>query len=153
MSHDACRRQADARGEDGAGALTPQLPVALSPAEEVFFDGRPRARELYAVFLHRLLELLPDAQLRIQKTQITFTNPRVFACVSMMRVRRARERPPEYIVVTFGLGHELRDRRIDAAIEVRPRRWTHHVLVADESEVDDQLMAWVEEAYEFSRSK
>ena len=43
--------------------------------------------------------------------------------------------------------------RIDAAVEPYPNRWTHHVLVASEEEIDGELMGWVKAASEFSKGK
>lgn len=142
-----------AKGKSIEAILPSYGPRAIGPAEEVFFDGKPIARKLYGVFHAKLFELFPDTQMRVQKTQITFTNPKVFACVSLLKVRRAAERPPEFIVVTFGLDHEVCDPRIDAATEAHPNRWTHHVLIAGPEEIDDQLMGWIGESYAFSSVK
>ncbi len=121
--------------------------------ERRFFEGKPQALGLYEAFAERLFALFPDAGVRVQKTQITFTNPRVFACVSMLKVRPAKGRPAEYIVVTFGLGQQVLSPRIDAATEAHPGRWTHHVLLAVPGEIDGELMAWVQAAYAFSADK
>ena len=90
---------------------------------------------------------------RVQKTQITFSNRHVFACVSFLKVRKAAQRPPVYIVITFGLARKLDSPRIAAAVEAYPGRWTHHVLISRREEIDEELMAWVKEAYAFSASK
>ena len=121
--------------------------------ELMFFDGEPQALELYETFAEKLFTLCPDSGMRVQKTQITFTNPKVFACVSMLKVRPAGQRPKEYIVVTFGLDQQVQSPKIDAAAEAHPGRWTHHVLISTPEEIDDQLMTWVQDAYAFSASK
>ena len=56
-------------------------------------------------------------------------------------------------MVTFGLGHKVESPRIDVATEPYPGRWTHHVLIGGPEEVDDELMAWVRAAAEFSAAK
>ena len=89
----------------------------------------------------------------MQKTQITYTNRHVFACVSFAKVRKAKERPPVYIVITFGLACKKESPRIDIATEPYPNRWTHHVLVSREEEIDEELLGWVEEAAAFSAAK
>ena len=38
-------------------------------------------------------------------------------------------------------------------MEPYPNRWTHHVLVTREEELDGELLGWLEEAYEFARNK
>ena len=75
------------------------------------------------------------------------------ACVSFARVRRKKDCPDCYIVVTFGLEHKAESPRIDIATEPYPNRWTHHVLISELEEIDDELMGWIREAAEFSDRK
>lgn len=121
--------------------------------ELYFFDGQPEAMELYERFKERVLEELEDVQIRVQKTQITFSSRHVFACVSFLRVRKKKEMPPFYIVVTFGLNRQLDSPRIAGKTEPYRNRWTHHVVVGRREEIDEELMGWVREAYEFARMK
>ena len=90
--------------------------------ELMFWDGKPQSLELYVAFAEKLHALCPDADMRVQKTQITFVNPKVFACVSELKARPANQRPKEYITVTFGLGYQVPSTRIDVSTEVRPGR-------------------------------
>lgn len=113
-----------------------------------FFEGRPFALQIYETFEYQLLARLPDTKIDVQKSQITLRNPRVFGCVSLMRVRRPM--PPVYMVVTFGLGMRLASPRIDTAVEPYPNRWTHHAVLTRPEEVDDELMGWMREAYDFA---
>lgn len=55
-------------------------------------------------------------------------------------MRKAKERPAVYIVVTFGLGYKVESPRIDVAVEPYPNRWTHHVLISSPEELDEELM-------------
>lgn len=119
----------------------------------LFFEGHGDALPFYEKFEKRVLEEIPDVTIKVQKTQITFYNRHLFACVSFAKVRKAKERPPVYIVITFGLDHKAESSRIDIATEPYPNRWTHHVLISSEEEIDDELMGWVKEAAEFSAAK
>ena len=56
-------------------------------------------------------------------------------------------------MVTFGLEHRVDSSRIAVAIEPYPNRWTHHVIVQSADEIDDKLMGWIREAYEFALVK
>lgn len=73
----------------------------------LFFDAVPGAYALYRAFADAVAERWPDAGCRVQKTQITFTNPRVFACASLLRAKRKAELPTPWITVTLGLPHRL----------------------------------------------
>lgn len=119
----------------------------------LFFDKKPEALALYETFERKVMEQISDVRKKVQKTQISFSNKYMFACVSFARVRKARECPPVYIVVTFGLDHRQESSRIDVATEAYPGRWTHHVLIASEEEIDEELMGWVREAAAFSLQK
>ena len=118
-----------------------------------FFDQMPEALPLYQKFEREVLSRVEDVHIKVQKTQITYSNRHVFACVSFAKVRKAKERPPVYIVVTFGLAYKKESPRIDIATEPYPNRWTHHVLVSEEEQIDEELLGWVEEAAAFCAAK
>ena len=118
-----------------------------------FFDKKPDALPLYEAFEQKVLSAMPDVSVKVQKTQIAFSNRHHFAFVSFLPVRKAKERPEVFIVVTFGLGYRVDSPRIDAAVEPYPHRWTHHVLISDKAEIDDELLDWVKEAGAFSAGK
>lgn len=118
-----------------------------------FFDAHPGALPLYEAFETRVTDLVPDVRIKIQKTQISFYNRHLFACVSFARIRKKKNCPDNYIVVTFGLEHKAESPRIDIATEPYPNRWTHHVLITDPAEIDYELMSWIKEASLFSDRK
>lgn len=115
-----------------------------------FFDGKPEELALYEALFQRLEALLPDAAVKVQKSQISFYGRHLFAAVSL---RRRREWPPHCILVTFGLGAQKASPRIAMAVEAAPNRWTHHVPVSQPSELDGELLDWLLEAYRFSEAK
>ncbi len=119
----------------------------------LFFNSRPQALPLYELFEQKLLSELGSVNIKVQKTQIAFSNKHNFAFVSFLPVRKAKERPETYIVITFGLGRRVESPRIDAAVEPYPNRWTHHVLISNPDEIDEELMGWVKEAAAFSDAK
>lgn len=118
-----------------------------------FFDGKPEELLLYEAFEEKVFSEVDGVKVKVQKTQIAFSNRYHFAFVSFLPVRKAKERPESYIVVTFGLGYRLESPRIDAAVEPYPGRWTHHVLISRAEEIDEELMGWVKEAAAFSDKK
>lgn len=118
-----------------------------------FFDQKPEALPLYEVFEQKIFEEIGDVNIKVQKTQISFSNKHNFAFVSFTPVRKAKERPKTYIVITFGLSYRKESPRIDVAVEPYPNRWTHHILIAEQEEIDDELMSWIREAAAFSAGK
>lgn len=124
-------------------------------SEEVlyFFDKHPDAFPLYETFEDKVRTIVSDVRIKVQKTQISFYNKHMFACVSFARVRKKKDCPENFIVVTLSLNHKLESPRVDIATEPYPNRWTHHLLISDMSEIDEELMEWVEEAAEFAARK
>ncbi len=118
-----------------------------------FFHEKPQALPLYEAFERRLLSELEGVNIRVQKTQITLSNRRVFGAVSLLPARRAKDRPDPYITITLGLNRREGSPRVDQASEPYPGRWTHHLVIGAAEEIDDELMAWVREAYDFAAAK
>ena len=118
-----------------------------------FFEVMPGALPLYEQLLELVRQTVGPFSIRVQKTQITWSNRYVFACISFAKVRPAKLRPQTYLVVTFGLDHRVESPRIDIATEPYPHRWTHHVLISAPEEIDGELIGGVREAYDFSAAK
>ena len=118
-----------------------------------FFNDHMDALPLYERLEGLILKQIPDVKIKVSKTQISFSNKRGFAFVSFNPCRKAKERPEVWMTVTFGLSYRKDSPRIDVATEPYPNRWTHHVMVGSEEEIDAELMGWIREAAEFSASK
>ena len=118
-----------------------------------FFNDHMDASPLYERLEGLILEQIPDVKIKVSKTQISFSNKQGFAFVSFNPCRRAKERPEVWMTVTFGLSYRKDSPRIDVATEPYPNRWTHHIMVGSEEEIDGELMGWICEAAEFSASK
>ena len=117
-----------------------------------FFDGRPLELGLYRTFFDELCRRFPDASVKVQKSQISFSNRHLFAAASLP-VRRKKGWPEHCLMVTFGLGHRENHSRITVATEPYPNRWTHHVLVSERREIDTQLMDWLVQSWVFAENK
>ena len=125
----------------------------ISDDELLFFNEHPAALPLYEAFMKRLLAEIDNVTIKVQKTQISFSNKYNFAFVSFLPVRKAKERSKVYITISFGLRYRKESPRIDAASEPYPNRWTHHMLISSADEIDDELMEWIKEAAVFSAGK
>ena len=122
----------------------------ISSLELQFFDGHMSALELYAALRERVLLKFPDTRIEPRKTQISMFHECMYAAVSFLPVRRAKDRPSPFLTVTFGLACRKASPRIDASAEPYPGRWTHHVTVGSVDEIDAELLSWLEEAYAFA---
>ncbi|MBQ2956200.1 MAG: hypothetical protein IJE08_07050 [Clostridia bacterium] len=122
----------------------------MSPEILLFFDRSPESIPLYEALESAILSLFPAASVRVQKTQISFDDPRLFACVSPPRSKIRTEDDPR-MIVTFGLAYRLDSPRVQQAAEPYPGRWTHHVPLRNTDEIDTKLMGWITESHAFSR--
>ena len=118
-----------------------------------FFDGHHAALPLYRALEAWLYDAFPVVNKRVQKTQITFTNRHVFACVSFARVKRKAELPEGYLVITLGLPAPLNSERAAVKSEPYPGRWTTHIVINRSEELDGELLSWIREAYAFAEAK
>ena len=107
---------------------------------------------LYEPLEARLLAF-PGTSIRVQKTQITFSNRHVYACASFLRVRRKAELPDPYLVLTLGMPYPLESGRVAVKTEPYPGRWTTHILLSRPDELDEELFSWAKEAYDFALNK
>ena len=123
----------------------------MTQDELQFFAGHGAALPIYTELRSRVFAQWPDGEVRVARTQITFRARYGFAFVSTRRM--GRRCPEVFIIVSFGLGREVRSERIFAASEPYPNRWTHHVIVASPDEVDGELMGWLAEAHDFALNK
>ena len=95
---------------------------------QAFFEGRPAELAVYQALFRRL-----------------------YAAASLPRRRKGW--PERCLLLTFGLARRVESPRIAVAVEPYPNRWTHHVTVAGEAELDGELMDWLREAHDFALPK
>jgi hypothetical protein len=119
----------------------------------LFFEGHQDALDLFETFEEYLYNTFPVIRKRVQKTQISYSNRYIFACVSFARVKRKAELPNGYLVLTIGLSAPLNSNRIAQKSEPYPGRWTHHIVISRPEELDEELLAWIWEAYNFADKK
>lgn len=124
----------------------------MTTDELMFFNRMPGALSLYETLSERMRAAFPDADITVRKTQITFRERYGFAFVSLP-IRKVKGWPEVCIIVSFGLPARMESPRIAVAVEPYPNRWTHHVIVQSEDEVDGELMAWLGEAHTFALLK
>ena len=107
--------------------------------------GRPDAISIYHELEREMLNRFPQVEIRLSKTQIGFFHGCGFAWA--WPPRRKREMG---LGLSLGLPEHVENARISFATEPYPGRWTHHLLIASVQDMDEQLWAWVEQAYHFA---
>lgn len=77
-----------------------------------FFDSCPDTYPLYECFVQMLVSRFPETRIKVQKSQISFYNRHLYACVSFLRVKKKAELPESYFVLTLGLAEPLNSDRV-----------------------------------------
>ncbi len=114
-----------------------------------FFEGQSEELALFKTLNRQVRERWPRAEVLVQKTQIRYADPRPFLWV-WLPPRRIKGRPEHYLVITFGSTVPIETPGIVERTRIRDQRWTHHVLVAKEQDIDRQLIAWIETSHTMS---
>ena len=119
----------------------------------LFFGSHMDALPIYRRLEACILSQIPDVRLKIQKSQISFYNRHMFACVSFLRVKKKKELPDPYLVVTLGMPYPLESPRVAVKTEPYPGRWTTHIVIGEMEEIDGELLSWLKEAHDFAKNK
>lgn len=116
-----------------------------------FFSHIPEMIPLYERIEEKILDRFEDVSIEIKKTQITFKAKRGFVYV-WLPIRKMKNRPVYYVVLSFGLDKRIESSRIAESVETYKNRWMHHLVIEKPDELDDELMSWIQEAYLFARN-
>lgn len=126
---------------------------SMTADEFLFFEKQMPAFFLYEILKMKITECFSQVNIQVKKTQISFSNKHLFACVSFQRVLRKSELPNPYIVLTLGLSYPLESSRVAVKTEPYPGRWTTHIVLGTADEIDDELFTWLSDAYAFANAK
>ena len=119
----------------------------------LFFDQHPESYPLYGAFYEKLMSHFPEAKAKVQKSQISFYNRHLFACVSFLRAKKKADLPERYFVLTLGLSEPLDSDRVAAKTEPYPGHWTTHFVISETADLNEELFEWVAQAYAFAQYK
>ncbi len=113
-----------------------------------YFTGYPRQANLFAE-IKRMIESIGPVQVAVMKSGISFATRYKFAWVWLPQKYDLKQ-PEGSLVLSFGLDRPVNHAKIKEVVNPGPQRWTHHVVVKEEADLDDTLCEWLTEAYRFS---
>ena len=122
----------------------PTCGVEISVDE--YFAGKATARRLYVAVRRAVMALGAVAE-RATRSQIAFRREHAFAWV-WRPDRHLRGTAIAPLVLTIDLFRRDRSPRWKEVVEPRPGRFTHHLELRSAREVDAEVKAWLEEAWE-----
>ncbi len=125
----------------------------ISQDELMFIGQQPGIIPAYEALAGKLLAAHPDTKIKVSKSQISFYNRHLYACVSFARVKKKKELPEAWFILTLGLNYPLESDRVAVKAEPYPGRWTTHLVISSEADLDGELLRWVQQAYDFAQNK
>lgn len=116
-------------------------------APEDISDGFPRGLAACRA-VEQAVSIIGDASVAVTRSQVAFRRRRGFAYVW---------RPGQYVdsdvpaVLSIALPHEVTSDRFKEVAHPARHVWMHHLELHDATQVDDQVRAWLREAYDAAR--
>jgi hypothetical protein len=109
-----------------------------------FFSGREESRRIFEA-LRAAIEVLDPVDVRVTKSQVAFRRRKAFAWAWVPdRYLRGGHAP---LVLTLSFARPDHSKRWKQIVEPAPGRFTHHLELYAESEIDDQVRGWLQEAW------
>jgi hypothetical protein len=109
-----------------------------------FFEGQPESRQLFEA-VRCAVSAIGPADLSVTKSQIAFRRRKAFAWVWMPgKYLRGQPAP---LVLTFSFRGRDASPRWKEIVEPSPGRFTHHLELYSTDDIDDQVRAWLQDAW------
>ena len=109
-----------------------------------FFAGHDESRRIFEA-LHQMIVALGPAEMRVTKSQVAFRRRRTFAWAWMPGMYLRGKPAP--LVLTLALRRRDLSPRWKEIVEPRPGRFTHHTELRSGTDIDDEIRAWLQEAW------
>ena len=104
------------------------------------FAGKSREWSIFEKMRRALLEKWPDTQLRVMKTCIAFDDPKPYCYASLQPKSRIGGAAGHFILVTISLREQMTHPRFWQVTPISKKRYTVHIVVSEESGIDDELL-------------
>lgn len=114
---------------------------------EDLFDGYPEGLAICDA-VQRAVSSIGEASIKVTKSQVAFRRRTAFALVW---------RPGQYLssgvpaVLTIALPHRVESDRFKEVAHSAAKVWMHHLELREVSQVDEQVVRWLAEAYANAR--
>ena len=112
---------------------------------EEFLGGNGLAARVFAAVKHALADV-GTVHVRTTKSQIAFRRRRGFAYLWLPGMYLTT--PQAEVVLSIAMDRELTSPRFKEVAHPSPRTWQHHLEIRDVADVDDEIKAWLRNAYE-----
>ena len=105
---------------------------------DVFFMGRLREWKLFENIRKAICTAYPQTSLRVMKTCISFDDPKPYCYVSF-----PKRKSEEGLLLSISLKERVEHPRIAMITAVSKMRFTAHIPVRSDAEVDEEMLALI----------
>ena len=106
---------------------------------EKHFEHKPAGRLLFDVLKQAVISRVGAIKIESLECCIHFVSTFTFAAVKILK---------DKIRVDFSLSRKISNRRIVQSIQMSAHRYLYVIDVMTEDEIDEELMAWIQEAHQ-----
>jgi hypothetical protein len=115
-----------------------------TPSLDQYFAGYGESREIFDC-LRAIIEAMGPVEMRVMESQIAFYRNRAFALASVPG--KYRPGRGNSLVLTLSLRRRDLSPRWKVVVPLTRDRFTHHLELCSENEIDDQVCQWLQEAW------
>ena len=109
-----------------------------------YFNGNNQSRLLFDC-LREIVESLGPVEILVQQSQVAFRRNKSFAYAWMPGKYLPGRGAP--LVLTIGFRRRDMSPRWKKVVGAAPGRYTHHMEIHSQNDIDDEVCAWLKEAW------
>lgn len=118
---------------------------------ELFFSNQEKQISLFKA-VERMINSIGPVTFEVKKSVISIGKNTKFAWVWMPQPWSSK-RPEDCLALTFAVGRYIEDEKIVEAVEPYQGIWIHHVIIQMETDLNEDVYRWLNEAYTFSQNR
>ncbi len=108
-----------------------------------YFEGWAESRRLFEI-LARMIQDLGPSELKVTRSQVSFRSKHPFAWAWVPE--KYLRRPAAPLVLTLSFRRRDPSPRWKQVVEAAPGRFTHHLELNDDADLDEEVRAWLRAA-------
>ena len=124
---------------------------AVNCTVEDLFKGHAEAYGLFSA-VRRYIESIGPVNISATKTRVSFRGKTRFAWVWLPQMWDEKQKAGS-ITLTFDLGRQIQRPKASNDAHSHSGRWTRHVIIESESDLNEKVCGWIHEAYLYAQEK
>lgn len=111
--------------------------------EEDFFANSKQGMAIFQA-IKQATASIGNTDIRISKSQIAFYHNHGFAYIWQPGMYVKTDKP---IVLSIALNEQIVSPRFKEVVQPAKKHWIHHIEIESPSEIDEEIVSWLKQAY------